>query len=66
LLASQESAVTGKFAAWNRDCIGKKAMSDTSKLMSSLLVEQFGIRAAEIAPDSPLESLGMHAADLEN
>ncbi len=40
-------------------------MSDTLETMSSMLVEQFGIRSAEIDPDSPLEALGMDAADLE-
>ena len=40
-------------------------MSDTLETLSSMLVEQFGIRSAEINPDSPLEALGMDVADLE-
>ena len=40
-------------------------MSDTLETMSAMLVGQFGIRSAEFDPDSPLEALGMDAADLE-
>jgi hypothetical protein len=40
-------------------------MSDTLETMSLMLAEQFGIRPAEVDPDSPLEALGMDVADLE-